>query len=242
MTTLEQQLLDLRASVAWPDTPEIADGIVARLVEPPPTPRRRLRIAVVALAVALAVATAVLAVSPGARSALRDLFRIGGVEITRVDRLPDLDAYGDLFLGEPLPLEEAQERVAFTIQQPETKQGGPVERVFVDESVLGGLVTIVWPPEPRVILQQFEGWALPYVYKIAGPGTVIENVEIRGAPGVWIEGAPHYVIFATQDSETHERETRLGGNVLIWERNGITYRLEGDVTKQQALAIANGVR
>lgn len=242
MTALEQQLRDLRHDVAWPDAPDLAASVVAQLAEPPRPRRHRLRLAVVAVAVALAVATAVLAVSPGARSALRDLFRIGGAEITRVDRLPDLDAYGDLVLGDLVPLREAQKRVAFTIRQPETKDGQPVDAVFLDPTVPGGLVTIAWAPEPRLILQQFAGTALPYVRKLAEPGTTIENVEIDGAPGAWLEGAPHYVIIGTMHGQTQEREARLAGNVLIWERDGVTFRLEGDIPKWQALSIARGVR
>jgi hypothetical protein len=34
---------------------------------------------------------------------------------------------------------------------------------------------------------------------------------------------------------------RLAGNVLLWERDGVTYRLEGDVPLRRALAIAESL-
>ena len=62
----------------------------------------------------------------------------------------------------------------------------------------------------------------------------MERVEVDGQPGIWVEGE-HVV------SEPFGLP-RLSGNVLLWEQNGLTLRLEGRLTKEQALDIARCVR
>jgi hypothetical protein len=34
----------------------------------------------------------------------------------------------------------------------------------------------------------------------------------------------------------------MAGSTLIWEKDGITYRVEGDLTQQQAITIAESLR
>ena len=62
----------------------------------------------------------------------------------------------------------------------------------------------------------------------------VERVEVDGQPGIWVEGR-HVVsgLFG---------EPRLAGNVLLWEQEGLTLRLEGRFTKEQALDLARSVR
>ena len=55
-----------------------------------------------------------------------------------------------------------------------------------------------------------------------------------GQPGIWVEGE-HVV------SELFGLP-RLSGNVLLWEQDGLTLRLEGRLTKEQALELARSVR
>jgi hypothetical protein len=59
-----------------------------------------------------------------------------------------------------------------------------------------------------------------YLIKKFASGTV-EWVEVApGVQGLWIAGAPHVVFFP-------DTSPRLAGNVLVWERGGVTFRLEG---------------
>ena len=47
--------------------------------------------------------------------------------------------------------------------------------------------------------------------------------------------APHVLIWEFIPRAVHEAQTRLAGNVLLWLRDDVTYRLEGDLDKGQML-------
>jgi hypothetical protein len=70
--------------------------------------------------------------------------------------------------------------------------------------------------------------------KVSGEATRIEPAEVNGQPGLWLTGAPHVFMFPGAPP-------RLAGNVLIWQRRGLTLRLEGHLTKAQALELAQSV-
>jgi hypothetical protein len=66
-------------------------------------------------------------------------------------------------------------------------------------------------------------------------------VPVSGADGFWLEGAPHLLI-QEEDGEIVEHEiSRLAANVLIWERGGITYRVESNLGRAETLAIATSM-
>jgi hypothetical protein len=79
---------------------------------------------------------------------------------------------------------------------------------------------------------------------MVGPDTKIESVIVNGVPGIWLEGAPHavFVVPSPAGHDVVSDNIRLAGNTLLWYRNGVTYRLEANVTKDRALQIAGTVR
>jgi hypothetical protein len=229
----------LAADVAFPPTPALADAVAARL-EPRRAPERRWygrRRVALAIAIALAAFAAVLAASPGARSAFLEIFGIEGATVYRVERAPDVNRFGPLVRGEAVTLDEARRSVTFQVLVPPSG-GRPVERVFLDR--VAGAVSFVYCC-PELILTEFRGEAIPYVQKLAGPGVRIEHVSVDGAPGIWLEGA-HAVLFRDAQGIVREDELRLAGNVLLWERGGVTYRLEGDIERGEALRLAEELR
>lgn len=238
LSELETSLRALAADVAFPPTPSLADAVATRL-EPhrPLWSRFAGRRVVVAVAIVLAAFAAVLAASPGARSAFLELFGIEGATVYRVERAPDVSRFGPLVRGQAVTLDEARRAVAFEVLVPPTG-GRPVERVFLDRVV--GAVSFVYCC-PELILTEFLGEAVPYVQKIAGPDVRIEEVRVRGGRGLWLEGA-HAVVFRDSSGVVREDELRLAGNVLLWERNGVTFRLEGDIDREKALALAEELR
>ena len=235
MTPLEQELLALE--IDWPETPDLAGGLETRLGRPARRDRLWSRPLAVSLAALVVAAGAVLAFSPGARSALLELFGIEGATVTRVDELPALQDPGEVGVGEPVSLEQAREAVPFRILLP---AGERIGEVGLDRRVGSGAVSVAWCC-PRIVLTQFRGTTTPYAQKLAGPGTLVEYVSVGGAEGVWIEGAPHGVFFR-DDSGDVLRAPRLARNVLLWEQGDVTLRLEGDISKERALAIAERVR
>ena len=198
--------------------------------------RRPLAVAVAVSALALAAALAV----PPARSALADLFRIGGAEIERVDTLPETQPNARLAPGRPLALDEARERAGFRLRTP--AGCAHCDSVLYDDTIPGGRVTIVWPGErPRLFLMQFRGQAIPYVEKLASGRTTVRTVTVDEVAGYWVAGSPHAVIFKDARGRTLFGR-RLAANVLLWERDGITFRLEGDVPLRRALDVAESLQ
>jgi hypothetical protein len=50
------------------------------------------------------------------------------------------------------------------------------------------------------------------------------------------------VIYDDRDGILREASARLAASTLIWESDGITYRVEGDLTEAEAVAIAESLR
>jgi hypothetical protein len=244
MPELETTLRRLGAELAFPATPDLAAAVEARIGAPPPRRTFRWRLPIgrqlaIALAILVAAFGAVLAASPGARSAFLELFGIKGATVSRVERVPDVDEYAPLQLGEPVSLPEARRAVAFRIRVPDAGDG-QIERVFLRRDLPGGVVSFVFCC-PRLVLIEFRGETVPFVEKFAGPQARVEHLLVGDAPGVWIEGA-HAVVFRDASGVVRDENLRLAGNVLLWELGGITYRLEGPLTRERALEIASGLR
>jgi hypothetical protein len=240
MDELERNLVALGGELDFPVTPDLAQAVRERLAE-----RRRrlsLRAALVAAATVLVVAIAAALAIPPARSALLRFFHLRGVTIERVGSLPRVPAGGTLGLGRLLPREEAQRRVSFRIVLPKLQRTPP--SLYVQEIVPpGGQVSLVFLSREhrRVLLTEFRGRSRPFIYKSAGPGTRIEQVEVAGERGFWLTGARHLVMVDAA-GRPFEQRARLAGNVLVWERNGLALRLEGAISKGEALRIARSVR
>ena len=78
--------------------------------------------------------------------------------------------------------------------------------------------------------------------KLSGNATVIEAVDVRGDPGLWLEGAPHVLAWIDRATGYRERPIRIRGSVLLWVHGGLTLRLEGRLSKAQALELARSIR
>jgi len=231
VTTLEQELCAL--AVEWPATPDLAGAVEPRLAQSPSGRRTWLRPVAIALAVVVLASVAALALSPGARSSILRFFHLRGATIERVDELPPVQPGATLGLGRPVPLDVAQRKVTFPIRLP---AGPKPDRVLLDETIGRGAVSLVWCC-PRIVLTEIRGDALTYVEKQAGPDTTVEYLVVNGKPGVWVAGPSHAVVFRDELGRVVE-EPRLARNVLLWEDGQVTLRLEGDITKRRALALA----
>jgi hypothetical protein len=64
---------------------------------------------------------------------------------------------------------------------------------------------------------------------------------VNGVPGLWITGARHEIVYRDRSGQIDAKTRRLVGNVLLWDKDGITYRLEGAKTRAQALAAAGNL-
>ena len=227
MAELETALRALGRDVAFPPTPDLVSGVGRRLERPQPFWRRPVAIALAVVAVAaIAAAFAV----PQSRSAILDWLGLRNVSVVRVEKLPTVPAHGNLDLGQQVTLDEAKRRAPWLL----VPDGEP-DTVWLNESIPGGKVSLVWgtPSHVRLLLTELSGRA--YIEKIVDGDTQVERVRIGNA-GVWFQGE-HVVMFQDRDGAFHDTHARLARNTLVWQQGGVTLRLEGGLTKDEALRI-----
>jgi hypothetical protein len=225
MSELELALTRIGRELDYPETPELVPAVRRRLAE-----RRRVswrRPLVVALAALAVVAAAVLAV-PQARSAILDWLGIGSVTVRYVDDLPELERTGDLGLGDEMSLSEARERASFPIQVP-TIDGLDDPKTFFRGEI--GQVSFLYgsQDDPKLLITQIIGTGA--LEKLLHE-TNLEIITVDGARGAWLSGGEHVLFLPGLGQQ------RLVGNVLILERpDGVTTRIEADVSKDEAIRI-----
>lgn len=224
MRDLERELRALR--VEWPETPDLAAAVLPRL-EPRRANRRR-RGRWVAAAVALLLG-GVAAVEP-ARSAVLELLGLKSVRIERREptATPTATPAGsDLGLGEP---------VARSPYPAPAELGAP-DAIFRD----GDFVTRVYGDPPEILVSQAPATVAPYIQKSVGQGARLERLRIDGAPAYFISGAPHGVAIEPEGGDVRFDEQRLAGNTLLVEREGQLIRIEGELERARAVAIARSI-
>ena len=64
---------------------------------------------------------------------------------------------------------------------------------------------------------------------------------MEGGRGIWLEGEPHGFYYLDEAGQPRDETLRLARNTLLWERGPLTFRLEGDLTREQALAVARSL-
>jgi hypothetical protein len=231
MNELELRLHELREQVAWPETPAVEPDL-----RPAPAPRRRWgRELAIAFAILLVVVAGVLAFSPGARSGFLELFHIRGATVERVERLPEIPTTG-IPLGQRVSLAEAERRVGV----PLVDVGKP-DAVYVR----GSTASLVYGPadRPRAVLTEGRGLLWDgFVKKVAGAGTRVDEVSVNGERGLFVSGGPHVVMFIGRDGQIRDERTFLAGNVLLWNQDLLLLRLEGDLTRDEAVKLAESAR
>jgi hypothetical protein len=231
VSTLEQRLEALGRELAFPPEPDVAPAVRARL-RARPFPWRRVALALAVLAAALAAALAV----PQARSALLRFFHLRGATVELVETLPTAGERRGL--GRPATLAEAQRQVGFRLLLPPLDGGRP-ERAYV---VADSLATVVIRAHGRrVLLSEFPSFGDHALKKLAGGESTVEPSRVGPYDALWLRG-PHTFSYFDRSTGYSERPVRIRGNVLLWDRNGLTLRLEGELTEPQAVAIARSVR
>ena len=231
MNELELRLQELGGEIAYPATPHFELALDRR-----PARRQWLRPLAVAFAVLLAVAAGVLALSPGARSAFLEIFHIRGATVERVESLPEVRAQRIDF-GERVSRDEAERRVGFELLD----LGDEPDAIFVRPD---GLASVVYgdPAHPRLVLSQARGAVWDgFIKKTAGGGTIIDEVTVDGEPGLFVDGPEHFVMFVDENGQISDERTYLAGTVLLWNRGDQLLRLEGDLTEEEALELAESV-
>ena len=244
MNGLERALVELGRELEIPPAPDLVPIVLAQLA-----PRRAARSGsrrwVLALAAAVLAALVATLAIPDARSALLRILRIGGEQIELVEALPavapdpvELDL--EHTLGRRATIEEARREAGFDLRE----LGTPPDRVYLGER---GTVWFLYgtPLQVRLLVAQTPAVAVDatlILKKLASPDTHVDELSVGGARGFYLDGAPHLVLLLDERGAVIEESVRLARNVLVWEADGVTYRLEGDMSREAALELARSLR
>jgi len=229
---------------SYPPTPDIAGAVQQRL-QPQSTPSRTWRWAVAAAVLLLLLSASLLAIPP-VRAAVFEWLKIGAIEVFVGEEAPAVETpalsfaevavpFSILDLGEAITLTDAQAIFPEPLRLPEEWE--PDSMVY-SQQLLGRLPTITmqWQTadEVTVTLSQI---AVPYWgMKWVSRERVVETA-VHGETAIWLEGA-HPLQFETGD---YDMQIIVDSNVLIWTEGEVTYRLEGQLTLDEAVQLAESL-
>jgi len=258
----EKQIRSLSKGLDYPRTPDIAGSVMTRL-RPSTPPRFTLRARRVTWSLTIIlILFASLMLIPPARAAIIEFIQIGVVRIFRseptslpppnqeipsgtvpVTATPAATSQPLIPILEELAgemtLEEAQKAVDYTILLPSYPPDlGRPDRVFVQEAE-GKMTILVWidPQQPKQVLMSLHlipsgSWAIDKF----DPAQVQETT-VNGQRAIWAVG-PYPLRLRNSDLQFMRL---IEGHVLIWTDNNVTYRLETNLSLEEAIRIAESL-
>jgi hypothetical protein len=229
------------AGMAYPVTPDLRARVRASIArddalsdERGPSSVRRYAFAA---GVVGAVSVAAVLALPASRSAVADFF---GIEGERIERLPTPPpgttatplptATGIEQLATPVALEAAAARAGF---EPALVRGDAPAAAYVLD--YGG---------PVVVLQyeRYDLWqsrAMGLFEKGLPAEALLREFTIDGDPAAWISGGHHIVRYIdASGAEVAGSQRTVARNTLVWSTAASHYRIETDLSQEEAVAIA----
>lgn len=233
MTELELALVSLGRDLEIPAAPDLAPRVRAR-IERRLRRRRAFAVAFALAVVAVGIAFAV----PQARSAILRFFHVGAATVERVETLPPARERPLVTgLGPARPRPAAEQVAGFPMVLPEFEHGEPA-RFYARP---GAIATSFRDHGKVVLLVELSGEQAGIAKKFVSGRTQVEPAEVSGVYfGLWISGGYHVVRWSTP-ARSESATTRLAGDVLLWVAHGRTYRIEGRLSREEALALAERI-
>ncbi len=228
---LEQKLRHVAQQMEYPPTPTIEIMLY--------NPQRRTNYRFAwQLALLIVVIAASLLMWEPARAKVEEWLGLSSVEIVPPDQAPpaNIELIEAVTLSKQSTLAEAQANTRFALKYP-TELGLPDEVYLQTEPFQAGVI-MVWRDTDNAIEYAF--YQLPNslgFYKGAEAVVVTEVDDSRIA--LWLN-APH-TFWADSQQELVQQAYLIEQPVLIWEANGILYRLESNLNLEEAIAIANSL-
>ena len=261
-TSLAVELEAVGRDLIYPPTPDLVTPVRLALAAPrQPTGRVPLPGSLSAgpLRRSLVLALIVLALAGGIVAAAA--FALGGLRIQFLQTLPSVPpetqpsgALGsNLGLGAATDIATAIGEARFRVFLPSDSTLAVPDVVYFGPQLAGGQLSLVYGPSAgrppvtptgvSILITEFEGGLRPEMaVKSVGPGTTVEVLEVNGGVAFWIEGSPHLIEYDLPNGDHNFDSIRLVRNALAWEQGGTVIRIEGELTRDQALALAAGFR
>jgi hypothetical protein len=218
----------------------------------PPTPTvtiagQRPRPALIRLSPVMRIAAAILILLAGlmaippVRAAILDFLHIGAIQIEITDNPPTSELPRTLQdLEDAMTLAEAQESMMFNLRLPPAY--GEPDYVYSNQpSERTAIMVWVAPDDPQKVILTLYEIGLPQNAVMYNKAVeVAQNADVNGFPARWIE-APHLLEIADPAFLNSAPPILVNANVLIWYDNRLTYRLETDLSVEEAVAIAESL-
>ena len=253
----ENKLRSIVTGMEYPRTPDIAGSVTARLHT---TTRSRFnsKALVWSLTIILVLCSSLMLIPP-ARAAILEIIQIGVVRIFPQPVTPTIESIrtatplvvtstapaSDLIpilnqMAGETTLADAKNKVEYPILLPAypTDLGQPDYGYVQDAD--GKMVILVWldPQHSDKVWMSLHfipngSWAI----KKMEP-TVIRETSVGGKRAIWTTG-PYPLILSNGD---HQFTRLIDGHVLIWADDNVTYRLETDLSLEEAVKIAESLK
>jgi hypothetical protein len=266
---LERELGELGVRMEYPPTPDLAPE-VRRQLEEEGAEERTLRrrwsrlpdpVSRWAAAAVLLLVVGVPALSPATRETFSSWFVAGqtsdgggpsGVAVESGDAAPRQSSSEEAprlgsnrGFGERITLREARAAEDAPILLPEAMRLGAPDEIYALESPIDGGVALVYRSRPSLPPLGDSGIGLVLTERTGGLGSTyfeearsakgFEEVNVGGERGYWIPNGSYLTSPVVR--AWHPR-----ADVLLWERGGLALRLEADLSKREAIRIAESTR
>src|SRR5207249_1429826 len=245
MDRLERDITLLSHAIAFPETPSLAGRVRARIeaerrLRAPASSWQLVLTGLAAAAVALAFVAGVL--SP-ARDAVAGLFdRINIFEATEVP-----SGLTREISGTQVTLDEAEARLGLPLLLPADVASAQPDRVLFQDFRTVRAAVLFYRNSDGTTYALFEtnvpvGKGLP----IAGKGVLSSSraqlVRGQGDEAYWLTGLRIVQYYDPSGEGVRGSVRATDANTLLWSANGRVFRIEGNLTQEQAIAIAKSLR
>jgi uncharacterized protein (AIM24 family) len=93
-----------------------------------------------------------------------------------------------------------------------------------------------------LLIQEFTGDGSGFLHKYLTNGSRAQQVAVGPYEGVFITGGSHFLAYDDATGAGATADGRLAGNALIFQRQGLTIRIEGDISRERMVAIGASLR
>jgi len=247
----ENQIMEIASKYPYPETPVISSAVTEyarRISEKNHRPRKGWTWAASTALIILLYGFLITLSVPSVRAHILEFLQVGAIRIftsepknTLTSPFQEQSFYSSLDdLAGETTLSLAQNKVSFSILLPSyPPEIGSPDRVFVQD--FGGeAVLLIWTTSKDLT-------DISLALLILGPGTIIDKTtpeivmytSVRSQPALWTQGQ-HYL--QIKGGEYRNVSLIVEGNILIWEKDGVTYRLETDLSLEEAVKIAESLK
>ncbi len=240
---LERDITLLSRAIAFPEAPSLASRVRSRIEADRTRRAPSWQLALTAIAAAAVALAFIAGVASPARDAIADLFdRINIFETAEVPK--DLTRE---ISGTQVTLEEAEARLGLPLILPGDAATTEPDRVLIQDFRSVKAAVLFFRHSDGTPYALFEtnaavGKGLP----IAGKGVVSSSqarpVRDLGDEAYWLTGLRIVQYYDPSGAVIRDSVRATEENTLLWSANGRVFRIEGNLTQEQAIGIARSLK